>query len=774
MSATPSNARSGWLGLAAPRVAEPRAAEPPDDGRNALQALFAFACLHQQAIERRSHTTGEEPADGASEMSHQEFALDEVLQLVAARALSITGADGIAIALAHDGAIVCRAVAGQISPDRGVKLDPTSGFSGACLRSGETVRCDDSEIDARVNALACRALGARSMVAVPLAAKQHVIGLIEAFSKDTYGFNDSDVRSLNLLGELILAAIRPEEEDKLAEISRKIIAPQPATHPSSSVVAQAPVAVSQPKILVDEKFSPRPTPDPDSETVKAQVTSDRPASTALPEPAADSSQALEKLRTALSETAADPVEAVLIEPLKPVAAAALPSLEPKSAPERTKAPRSLAGTAAVAAAVLIVAGLGWLAWRQIRHAEQAASANNTPPAAEIATGQSIPQPEAPVILEPAPKLGILPLVTAVHGVPSANSSTVVIDLEDQVQYEAHTLNNPDRIYFDLHDTRIAPALANQTINLDNDPFLKRIRIAQPVDGVTRVVLETKGAVELGTVRLDPNPYRLNIEVHKPSAASEIKATVAPQVKPSPEIATPPSKGTASAPASSEFRLVLDAGHGGWDLGTVGKKGLLEKDLVLDVVQRLGKLAESKLGAQVVYTRQDDSYLPLEKRAEIANLAKANLFVSVHANYSDLATARGVETYYTNTYSSIKARTDGDDPQLKQVDWTGVDIRAKVTDSHRLAADVQQSLYGALAARNPALRNRGVKEAQYVVLTGTQMPAILAEVSFVSSPADEDKLESSDYRQQIAEALFKGIARYREENKHMKLASAKKN
>jgi N-acetylmuramoyl-L-alanine amidase len=221
-----------------------------------------------------------------------------------------------------------------------------------------------------------------------------------------------------------------------------------------------------------------------------------------------------------------------------------------------------------------------------------------------------------------------------------------------------------------------------------------------------------------------------------------------------------------------FQIVLDAGHGGWDLGTVGKKGLLEKDLVLDIVQRLGMVIEAKLGAQVIYTRTDDSYLPLEKRAEIANLSKADLFLSVHANYSDLSTARGVETYYTNTYSSVKARTD-DNPTLKEVDWTGVDIRAKVTDSHRLAAAVQHALCEGLATRNPEIRNRGVKQAQYVVLTGTQMPAVLAEVSFVSSPADEDKLQNSEYRQQIAEALYKGVARFREETKRTKLASAQK-
>ena len=223
---------------------------------------------------------------------------------------------------------------------------------------------------------------------------------------------------------------------------------------------------------------------------------------------------------------------------------------------------------------------------------------------------------------------------------------------------------------------------------------------------------------------------------------------------------------------SDFRIVLDAGHGGWDLGTVGKRGLLEKDLVLDIVERLGRFVQTKLGAEVIYTRQDDSYLPLEKRAEIANLARADLFLSVHANYSDLATARGIETYYTNTYSSIKARTADFTPSLQPVDWTGIDIREKVSGSRRFATDVQQALYGSLVARNPEIRNRGVKEEQYVVLTGTQMPAVLAEISFLSSPADEDKLQSSEYRQLIAESLFKGLAKYCEESKHTKLATAR--
>jgi len=140
--------------------------------------LLAFARMHEQAVARRCHHHSGTPEIAPVEY----FGLDEVLRLVAARAGAITGADGIAVALASEDAIVCRASFGRISPDPGVHLDPHSGFSGACLRHGQTVRCDDSETDSRVNPQASRSLGARSMVAVPLTAKGRVVGLLEAVS----------------------------------------------------------------------------------------------------------------------------------------------------------------------------------------------------------------------------------------------------------------------------------------------------------------------------------------------------------------------------------------------------------------------------------------------------------------------------------------------------------------------------------------------------------------------------------------------------------------
>jgi N-acetylmuramoyl-L-alanine amidase len=366
---------------------------------------------------------------------------------------------------------------------------------------------------------------------------------------------------------------------------------------------------------------------------------------------------------------------------------------------------------------------------------------------------------------------------------------VVVDLQKQVQYEAHRLTDPERIYFDLHDTSLAPGLVRDFEV--GDALLVRIRIAQPAPGITRVVLETKDSPNF-SVSLETNPYRLMVEVRSISAKpkSSRKIDLFAPSKPAPlehyamnrgarrtsawqEPPATPSAAENTVAGMPKFRIVLDAGHGGWDMGTVGRSGLLEKDLVLDVVARLGKLVSKHLGAEVIYTRHDDSYISLERRTEVANLAQADLFVSIHANYSDLPTARGVETYYTKTYSSLHARSQGpDDPQAVNVDWSSVNIREKVQESRQLASDVQQALYHGLAAKNPLVRNRGVKEASYAVLTGTTMPAVLAEVSFVSSPTDETKLQNAAYREEIAEALFKGISAYAEKIHHVNMASAR--
>lgn len=215
------------------------------------------------------------------------------------------------------------------------------------------------------------------------------------------------------------------------------------------------------------------------------------------------------------------------------------------------------------------------------------------------------------------------------------------------------------------------------------------------------------------------------------------------------------------------RIVVDAGHGGHDTGTIGPNGLEEKNLVLDVALRLGKLLENRLGAEVVYTRDDDTFIPLETRTAIANQQQADLFISVHANSSRDRNARGVETYYLNFTSSrdaleVAARENAvSEKSIHELQdlVKKIALKDKIEESREFAQDVQQSLHSGLSSKAPAIRNRGVKKAPFIVLIGANMPSILAEISFISNPSDEKKLRSAEYRQKIAESLYRGVSRY---------------
>jgi len=215
------------------------------------------------------------------------------------------------------------------------------------------------------------------------------------------------------------------------------------------------------------------------------------------------------------------------------------------------------------------------------------------------------------------------------------------------------------------------------------------------------------------------------------------------------------------------KIVIDPGHGGHDTGTIGPNGLEEKDLVLEVGRRLGKLLETRLGAQVVYTRKDDTFIPLETRTAVANQARADLFVSIHANSSRDPAARGVETYYLNFTSSpealeVAARENAvSEKSIYELQdlVKKIALKEKIEESREFAGDVQQLLHSGLAVKSPAIRDRGVKKAPFIVLIGANMPSILAEISFVSNPTDERRLSTSEYRQRIAESLYRGIAKY---------------
>jgi N-acetylmuramoyl-L-alanine amidase len=215
------------------------------------------------------------------------------------------------------------------------------------------------------------------------------------------------------------------------------------------------------------------------------------------------------------------------------------------------------------------------------------------------------------------------------------------------------------------------------------------------------------------------------------------------------------------------RIVIDPGHGGHDTGTIGPNGLEEKNLVLDVGKRLGKLLQARMGAEVVFTRQDDTFIPLETRTAIANQEQADLFVSIHANSSSDPDARGVETYYLNFTTNAdalevaareNAASDKSIHELQDL-VKKIALKEKIEESREFASEVQRSLHSGLAVKSPAIRDRGVKKAPFVVLIGANMPSILAEISFVSNPTDARKLRTAEYRLRIAESLYKGISHY---------------
>lgn len=215
------------------------------------------------------------------------------------------------------------------------------------------------------------------------------------------------------------------------------------------------------------------------------------------------------------------------------------------------------------------------------------------------------------------------------------------------------------------------------------------------------------------------------------------------------------------------RIVIDAGHGGHDSGTLGVGGIREKDVVLDVALRLGKLLHDRLGAEIVYTRSDDTFIPLETRTAIANKAQADLFISVHANSSPEPGVRGVEVYYLNFTSDpdamrVAARENAVSNQSVH-DLSDlvkkIALKDKIDESKELATDVDTSLYSGLTKGNASLHNRGVKKAPFVVLIGANMPSILAEISFVTNQQDSAQLKKPEYRERVAESLYAGVARY---------------
>jgi len=353
---------------------------------------------------------------------------------------------------------------------------------------------------------------------------------------------------------------------------------------------------------------------------------------------------------------------------------------------------------------------------------------------------------------------------------------IVLDVDSLSIYDAHLLANPSRLVIDVRERPGAPPgddarvlTATAKLPLLSTPATtatkpKRIIVEADDDDDS----DTTPKLETAAARTTPKPAPSDDGDAPPARPAKTRSQS--RSGPTAREARPTASGDRSlirALGLKIGKIVIDPGHGGHDTGTIGPNGLLEKDLVLDVSKRLGKLLESRLGADVTFTRNDDTFIPLETRTSIANQDQADLFLSIHANSSQDPDARGVETYYLNFTSSadaleVAARenavSDKSIHELQDLVKT-IALKEKIEESREFASDVQRSLHSGLSVKNAGLRDRGVKKAPFIVLIGANMPSILAEISFVSNPGDERRLKTPEYRQRIAESLYRGIAKY---------------
>jgi N-acetylmuramoyl-L-alanine amidase len=434
--------------------------------------------------------------------------------------------------------------------------------------------------------------------------------------------------------------------------------------------------------------------------------------------------------------------------------------------------------------------------------------------------------------EERPKSGGIPTVNTISTVASDNATRITIALEGPVQYISGRIANPDRIYFDLHAAKLSPQLKRNAVKVSGNVLGNVrvaqnssgvVRIVLDVNGVkdytasllskpSRLVIDLYSNPQTLKAAIPANPENANADAAdtvatsrkspEPIATTETKSGPGPAAKTenaaiepavakgkgvrgksaknasgkpdlikAPTIPTPTRDGQATLTRVLGLkvgRIVIDAGHGGHDTGTIGPTGLMEKDLCLDVALRLGKIIQQKLpGADVVYTRPDDTFVPLEERTRIANEAKADLFISIHANSSHDTQARGIETYYLNLKGSAEAMEVAARENASSQDGVHdledlvkrITRTEKIDESREFAQDVQDSLSRNVQKTNRLIKNRGVRKAPFVVLIGAGMPSILTEISFLSNPSDEQMLKKPEQRQRVAEGIYQGVAGY---------------
>ena len=214
---------------------------------------------------------------------------------------------------------------------------------------------------------------------------------------------------------------------------------------------------------------------------------------------------------------------------------------------------------------------------------------------------------------------------------------------------------------------------------------------------------------------------------------------------------------------------MDPGHGGKDPGAIGVRGATEKDIVLSVAKKLSKKLKAEMGIEVVLTRRDDSFIPLEDRTAIANAEDADLFISLHVNAAQNSAARGIETYYldnTSDEASIRmaARENGTSRKsISDLQFILSDLtqNSKLEDSISLAHRLHTSVVSHIGQRYGVVKDLGVKKALFYVLVGARMPSVLVEMFFITNKTEGRELTRTAYQEALVDALFDGIKKYQE-------------
>lgn len=331
---------------------------------------------------------------------------------------------------------------------------------------------------------------------------------------------------------------------------------------------------------------------------------------------------------------------------------------------------------------------------------------------------------------------------------------------------------PRRLALDFRPARLEGSAQARSVEGDQ---VDRVRSAQRDPETVRVVLDLPGRDDVRFYRMD-DPPRLIVDVGTKLAEREARGASKGQPPPTAPV-TPPPPASAPAVAVGEEegitrpvrRIVIDAGHGGFDPGAIGPTGVREKDVTLAISRRLAQRLQ-KAGFDVVMTRSDDKYVALEERTAIANGKRGDLFVSIHANANPRRSLAGVESWVLNVaddrYSNrLAARENGVDPDeaagatdARRI-LTDLDARSATDASRRLAQQVQREITGAVRERVGEVQDLGVKSALFYVLVGARMPAVLVETAFISNRREEQRLASAKFQDEVAGAVARAVVTF---------------